>query len=246
MWPIIPTSHLQINPVKSYLWVISEPSLPSARNPRLDWMILSGPMSNWVQLWMAPDTKLTLARLSKSVEESMITSPEEIRDALPPLSRRNKGSKQLQGNLPALIAWYPTQLLISKRYSKGDSMKLHMFPAEISLLITTWKASNRCLSHLTQSKWVHVNRNRLFRRIGRVGNMSRLIAVCMGRVPKLHSIILINLPQESTQAMADLTLQIAKSLSCHQPWNQETLMEKALAWLDPPMKIRMPVPWKRS
>ncbi len=163
----------------------------------------------------------------------MITTPEGIPVVLPPLYPKNRGSKQRQGNLPALTVWYPMLLLISKRSSKGDSMKLHMFLAEISLLIIILRVWSHYLSHLTLSKWAHANRSKLFLRIERVGNMSRQIVVCMVMVPKRHSIILINHLPEWTQVMADLTLQIAKNHSSNLPWNQETLMEKALAWLDP-------------
>ncbi len=163
----------------------------------------------------------------------MITTPEGIPGVPPPLYLKNRVSKQPQGNLPALTVWYPMLLLISKRSSKRDSMKLHMLLAEISLLIIILRVWSHFLSHLTLSKWAHANRSKLYLRIERVENMSRPIVVCLVRVPKRHSIIPINHLPEWTQVMADLTLQITKNHSSHLPWNQETLMEKALAWLDP-------------
>lgn len=186
MWPITPTSHLQINLGKNYSWETSESFHPSGRNLQLDWMIHLDQMCSWAPLLMAPDTKSTLERLSKSEEELMITTPEGIPGVPPPLYPKNRVSKQRQGNLPALTVWYQMLLLISKRYSKGDSMKLHMFHAEISLLIITLRVWSHYLSHLTLNKWAHVNRSKLFLRIERVENMSRQIVVCMVRVPKRH------------------------------------------------------------
>ena len=160
---------------------------------------------------------------------------------------RSKVSRQ-QGNLPVHIAWYQMLLLISKRYSKGDSMKLHTFLKEISHLNITLRVLSHCLSHLTRSKWVHASKNKLSLRIGRVDNMWKQIVDYMVTVPKLLSIILINLLQESTQAMEDSTLQIAKNLNFLLLWSQETLMEKAQVWLDPhhnSMKNQIPALWKK-